>query len=200
VPTSFRVLAFAGSTRQASFNKTLVRAVAETVKEAGAQITMADLADYRLPVFDADDEAKSGKPAAALAFKRLMMDHDAFLIGSPEYNGSLTGVLKNTIDWVSRPDDDDEGQLPAFRNKVVALVSASPGALGGLRGLVHVRAILAGLGCLVLPDQVAVPKAHEAFTQAGEAIAVKDEALGGRVAALGQRLVDVGTRLRPSEP
>ena len=109
-------------------------------------------------------------------------------------------MLKNTIDWVSRPDDDDEGQLPAFRNKVVALVSASPGALGGLRGLVHVRAILAGLGCLVLPDQVAVPKAHEAFTQAGEAIAVKDEALGGRVAALGQRLVDVGTRLRPSEP
>ena len=112
-------------------------------------------------------------------------------------------MLKNTIDWVSRPDDDDEGQLPAFRNKVVALVSASPGALGGLRGLVHVRAILAGLGCLVLPDQVAVPKAHEAFTQAGEAIAVKDEALGDlirRVAALGQRLVDVGTRLRPSEP
>ena len=200
VATSLRVLAFAGSTRKTSFNKTLVSAVVSNVRETGAEVTLADLADYRLPVFDADDEAAHGKPDEARAFKQLMIDHDAFLIGSPEYNGSITGVLKNTIDWVSLPDDDDDGQLPAFRQKVVALVSASPSALGGLRGLVHVRTILSGLGCLVLPDQVAVPKAHEAFIQAGEAVTLKDEGLQGRVVALGRRLVAVGARLRESEP
>lgn len=194
--TPLQVLAFAGSTREQSMNKTLVSVAAGSARDAGAAVTLVDLADYRMPLFDGDEEADTGKPATARAFKQLMVDHDAFLIAAPEYNGSITGVLKNTIDWVSRPDDDDDGQLPAFRRKVVCLMSASPGALGGVRGLVHVRAILAGLGCVVLPEQVAVSKAHEAFRDEGGRKTLVDVGSQRRVVALGQSLVDIGVRLR----
>lgn len=187
-----RILAFAGSTRRASFNNMLVRIAERGAHEAGAAVTHIDLRDYRLPVYDADDEAADGKPKAATALKQLMVDHDAFLIAAPEYNSSITGVLKNTIDWVSRSDDGDATPLLAFRGKVVTLLSASPGALGGLRGLVHVRSILGNLGCLVLPDQVAVMKAHEAFADG----ALVDERQHARVVGLGRALADTASKLR----
>ena len=170
-----RILAFAGSTRAESFNKKLVQIAATGAREAGAEVTYSDLRDYRLPVFDADDEAAQGKPDNAKALKQLMIGHDAFLISAPEYNSSITGVLKNSIDWVSRPDDGEATPLVAFRGKVVTLMSASPGAVGGLRGLVHLRSILGNLGCIVLPDQVAVPKAYEAFREDGTLV---DDKLG----------------------
>jgi len=121
-----------------------------------------------------------------------MISHDGFLISAPEYNSSITGVLKNTIDWVSRPDDDDETPLAAFRGKVVILMSASPGALGGLSGLVHLRSILDNLGCIVLPQQVAIPKANEAFREDGALI---DERRHDRIVGLGRTLVDTTSRL-----
>ena len=187
-----RVCAFAGSTRRTSFNRALVRIAAVGAREAGAAVTEIDLRDYRLPVFDPDDESARGKPEPARELKQQLMDHDAWLVAAPEYNSSITGVLKNSIDWASRPDSGDAGPLVAFRGKLVVLMSASPGVLGGLRGLVHVRAILGNLGCVVLPDQVAVPKAKEAFGADGRLV---DPEQHRRVQGLGRTLVEHGTKL-----
>lgn len=190
-----RILAFAGSTRSDSFNKKLVRIAAASAESAGARVTMIDLRDYPMPLYDADLESAEGKPEAAVRLKRLMIDHDGLLIASPEYNSSITAVLKNTIDWLSRPDDGDEVPLVAFRGKVASLMSASPGALGGLRGLVHLRAILGNIGVIVLPDQVAVPKAHEAFDAEGHLI---DGTLHQRVEQLGIGLTNMLEKLATS--
>ena len=185
-----RILAFAGSTRRESFNNQLVRIAETGAKDAGALVTHVDLRDYRLPLFDQDEEAASGKPAHAEALKQLMVRHDAFLVAAPEYNSSITGVLKNAIDWVSRPDDG-EAPLAAFRGKIVTLMSASPGGFGGLRGLVHVRSILGNLGCIVLPDQVALANAHQAFADA----ALVDEWQQSRIVGLGRTLAETASRL-----
>ena len=189
---TLRILAFAGSTRRESFNKKLVQIAAAGAREAGADVTDIDLRDYRLPVFDQDHESEQGKPDHAKALKQMMIDHDAFLIAAPEYNSSITGVLKNSIDWVSRPDDGEAAPLVAFRGKVVTLMSASPGALGGLRGLVHLRSILGNLGCIVLPIQAAVPKAHEAFKDDGTLV---DDAQQQRILGLGRTLAAIGLKL-----
>ena len=190
--SDLRILAFAGCTRELSLNNRLVRIAEVGARDAGASVTHVDLRDYRLPVFDQDDESAGGKPDAAKALKALMVSHQGFLSAAPEYNSSITGVLKNTIDWVSRPDPDDESPMPAFRGKVVTIMSASPGALGGLRGLVHVRSILGNLGCLVLPDQVAVSKAHEAFTEDGTLV---DHRQHQRIVGLGRTLAETASKL-----
>lgn len=181
-----KILAFAGSTRTASYNKQLIRAAADAARTAGAEVTVIDLRDLPLPLFDEDFESEHGLPENAKKLKALFRDHDAFLIASPEYNSSITAVLKNAIDWASRGETDDEPALSAYRGKTAALLSASPGALGGLRGLVHLRAILGNIGVIVLPDQVALPKAHEAFDAAGK---LKDERPAKQVTALAQNLV-----------
>lgn len=182
-----RILAFAGSTRTGSLNKRLVRFAAEAARSAGAEVTLVDLRDFPLPLFDGDLEDREGLPENARKLKTLFREHDGLLIASPEYNSSITGVLKNTIDWVSRGETDDEPPLVAFRGKTAALMSASPGALGGLRGLVHVRAILGNIGVIVLPDQVAVPKAHEVFDDQGT---LKDERSAKQVTGLARGLVE----------
>ena len=188
-----KILAFSGSTRVGSFNERLVKVAAEGARAAGAKVTVVNLRDYPMPIFDQDDEAANGKPKGAIALKKLMMKHDGFLIASPEYNSSVTAVLKNAIDWVSRPDDSDPpGGLAAFRGKVVTLMSASPGALGGLRGLVHVRAILGNIGCIVLPDQVAIPVAHEAFNEEGAFVDIQKE---NAIRTLGQTLANTVEKL-----
>ena len=181
-----RILAFAGSTRTESYNQKLVRVAADGARAAGAEVTLLDLRDLNLPLFDQDLEAQSGLPDGAKRFKELLKAHGGLLIASPEYNSSITAVLKNAIDWASRPAPG-EAPLACFADKVAGLMSASPGALGGLRGLVHVRAILGNIRVIVLPDQVAVPKAHEAFSADGR---LKDanqqkliEGLGAQVAA-----------------
>ncbi|MBD2506446.1 NAD(P)H-dependent oxidoreductase [Nostoc muscorum FACHB-395] len=161
-----KILAFAGSTRIDSYNKKLVKIAASGAKAAGAEVTYIDLRDLPLPLFDEDLEAQEGLPANARTFKDLMISHQGFLIASPEYNSSLTAVLKNAIDWASRPAPN-EAPLAAFAGKVAAIMSASPGALGGLRGLVHLRSILGNIKVLVLPDQIAVSKAYEAFNGDG---------------------------------
>jgi NAD(P)H-dependent FMN reductase len=170
-----RILAFAGSTRRDSFNKKLVSVAVKGARDAGAEVALIDLKDFPLPLFDQDFEAEQGMPDNGKKLKQLFIDHDGLLISAPEYNSSITAVLKNTIDWVSRPAPD-EPPLVAFRGKVATLMSASPGALGGLRGLVHVRSILGNLGVIVLPDQIAVPRAHEAFNPAGALLDPKQQA------------------------
>jgi chromate reductase len=180
-----RILAFGGSLRRDSFNQKLAAVAAAGAREAGAEVTLIALRDFPLPVFDQDLEDAEGMPAAAKALKQLFRDHDGLLIAAPEYNSSLTAALKNVLDWVSRAETDDEPPLVAFAGKTAALCAASPGALGGLRGLVHVRAILGNIGVTVLPDQVAVSKAHEAFAAAGT---LSDEKQVARVQKLGAQL------------
>ena len=170
-----RILAFAGSTRRESFNKKLVAIAAQGAREAGAEVTLIDLKDFPLPLFDQDLEAEQGMPENGKKLKKLFIDHDGLLIASPEYNSSFSAALKNAIDWVSRPAPG-EPSLVAFRGKVATLMSASPGALGGLRGLVHVRSILGNIGVIVLPDQIAVAKAHEAFQPDGSLVDPKRQA------------------------
>jgi NAD(P)H-dependent FMN reductase len=179
-----RILAFAGSTRRESFNKKLVQIAVKGAREAGAEVTLLDLKDFPLPLFDQDLEAEHGMPDNGTKLKGLFIEHDGLLISAPEYNSSITAVLKNAIDWVSRPAPD-EPPLVAFRGKVATLMSASPGALGGLRGLVHVRSILGNIGVIVLPDQVAVPKAREAFLPDGSLTDARQQA---GVEALGKTL------------
>lgn len=161
-----RILAFAGSLRKNSFNKRLVRIAGQGASNAGADVTVIDLADYPLPVFDEDFEKAEGLPDNAIKLKATLKQHDGFLIACPEYNSSITAALKNAIDWASRPVPDEQ-PLECFKGKVAALMSASPGGLGGLRGLVHVRAILSNIGVLVLPDQRAISQSHEAFNDDG---------------------------------
>jgi chromate reductase, NAD(P)H dehydrogenase (quinone) len=161
-----RILAFAGSTRADSYNKKLVKIAVAGAQAAGAAVTYIDLRDYPLPIFDGDLEEAEGLPPNARKLKDLFLANDGLLIAAPEYNSSITAVLKNTIDWVSRPVAN-EAPLGGFLSKVAGLMSASPGALGGLRGLVTVRMILGNIKVLVLPDQVAIPKAHEAFNDHG---------------------------------
>lgn len=184
------ILAFAGSTRTHSYNKHLVRAAAAGAEVAGAKVTVIDLRDYPLPFFDEDLEAAEGLPENAAKLRDLFLAHDGLLISSPEYNGSLSAVLKNTIDWLSRRQGD-EAPLICFKEKVALLMAASPGGLGGLRGLRHLATILQGIQVNVLPEQKAVPAAHTLIDESG----VTDEKLRDQVAALGARLADMTQRI-----
>lgn len=186
-----KILAFAGSARQDSYNKKLVRIAAAGARAAGAEVTLADLRDFPLPIYDGDLEEGEGVPINAIKFRHLMLSHQGLLIACPEYNSSISPLLKNTLDWVSRPVDGEDGLAP-FRNKVASLLAASPGGFGGLRGLVHVRAILGNIGVVVLPDQLAVGKAHEAFNADGTMSNAKQQA---SVAALGADLAKILAKL-----
>lgn len=185
------ILAFAGATRTQSWNKKLIRIGSEAVRRAGAQVMLIDLRDLPMPLYDGDAEAAEGLPPNARELKRLMVAHDGFLLSCPEYNSSITAVLKNAIDWVSRPQPN-EPPAPAFRGKVAGLLAASPGNLGGIRGLFTVRQILSVLGTLVLPTQFGLARASEAFTEDGS---LKDPAHQKAVDAVVAELVSVLSKL-----
>lgn len=155
------ILAFGGSLRRDSFNQTIAALAAEGAREAGAEVKVIELRDYPLPVFDQDLEAARGMPAEAKKLKELFLKANGLIIASPEYNSSVTAALKNAIDWVSRAESEDEPPIAALAGKTAVILSASPGGFGGLRGLVHLRSILGNIGITVLPDQVAIPSAHE---------------------------------------
>lgn len=180
-----RILVFGGSLRRDSFNQKLAAIAAEGAREAGAEVTVIALRDFPLPVFDQDLEDASGKPEAAARLKAIFKEHHGLIIASPEYNSSITAALKNAIDWVSRADRDDEPMLSALSGKSAVLCAASPGALGGLRGLVHLRSILGNIGITLLPDQIAVGNAYQAFSEDGS---LTDPKQAARVKALGAAL------------
>lgn len=186
-----RILAFAGSARRDSFNKKLVTTAAAKARELGADVTLIDLADYPIPLYDGDLEAADGLPENVTKLRDLMLEHDGLLISCPEFNGSITPLLKNTIDWTSRPGGD-VGTSAAYKGKVAGLLSASPGGLGGMRGLVHVRAILGGMGVFVVPGDVSVGSAYSAFAEDGS---LTDEKLDGRLGVAVKTLVDAATAL-----
>lgn len=179
-----KILAFAGSIRTDSFNKKLIKVAASGAKEVGADVTVIDLRDFPMPLYDEDLEKKEGLPSNTVKLKKIMVSHQGFLISSPEYNSSISGVLKNTIDWTSR-QGNDESPMYCFKDKVAGIMSTSPGGLGGLRGLVHVRAILENMGVLVIPSQVAISQAHEAFNLDGS---MKDQKQEQQVKKIGANL------------
>ena len=163
-----RLLFIAGSAREKSWNKKLAR-LGENIADAnGIKATFADLADYPMPIYCGDIEVNDGPPSTARKLKALMGVHTGIFIASPEYNASFSPLLKNAIDWVSHVKDDGEAPLQVYKSRVFAVGSASPGGMGGLRGLSQLRLVLeTGLGALVLPDQFVVPKAVDAFDENG---------------------------------
>ena len=162
-----KILTFSGSTRRDSFNKRLTRLAVDVAQQSGFSASFLDLSDYPLPLYDGDFESNSDYPENATIIKNIMKEHAGFLIASPEYNSSISAVLKNTIDWVSRSDSGGT-DLSAFTGKIAALVSAAPGQLGGLRGLVHLRSILSNIGTIVIPNQLAIPKCSTVFDDQGK--------------------------------
>jgi len=188
-----KILAFAGSAREKSWNKKLVQVAVQGARQAGAKVTYIDLRDYPMPLFDQDAEAKDGIPENAKKIKQMMIEHDGFLISCPEYNSSITPLLKNVIDWASRAESKDEPPLAAYKDKVAAIMSASPGGLGGLRGLVHVRSILGNIGVVVIPNQRAISGAFNAFDEKGN---LKDEKQQQSVVGLGEQLANFIKKLK----
>ena len=161
-----KLLAFAGSTRRDSLNRKLIQAATAIAQEAGAEVTLLDLNEYPMPLYNGDLEAKEGLPESALRLKSVFKAHDALMIASPEYNSSVPPTLKNTLDWVSRDWHGESGLLP-YQNKLAAIMAASPGALGGMRMLPHLRQILNTLGVMVLPGQFSLAHADQAFDETG---------------------------------
>lgn len=162
-----RLLAVAGSLRKASFNRKLIHTLADGARDAGAAVTMLDLREHTLPIYDGDIEA-AGMPDAVRSLQSLLAEHDGLLIATPEYNGAYPALIKNTLDWISRPLDDGVSGTTLFDGKVAGLCSASPGGLGGLRALIALRDALAKLGMWVAPSQVAVGRAGDAFDDQGQ--------------------------------
>lgn len=187
-----RIVTLAASLREGSFNRRLVRVAAEALAAAGASVTRLDLRDYPLPLYDADLEKWDGLPANALKLKDAFAAHDAILFSLPEYNGSVTPLFKNTIDWASRPPAAGQPGLAWARNKPVALVSASNGALGGLRGLYHARWVLQTCGMIVIPQQKALSKAASAFDEAGDLVDAKER---DAIHAVAKALVELASAL-----
>ncbi len=187
-----KILAFAGSTRTDSFNKKLIKVAVNAARNVGAQVTLIDLRDFPMPLYDGDLEKEKGLPEQAKKFKKILLEHQGLLISSPEYNSSISGVLKNAIDWASRTESTEEAPLACFTNKVAGIMSASPGGLGGLRGLVHLRAILGNINVLVIPQQLAVTFADKAFDANGALI---DEKQNKGVENISAALVKILTKL-----
>ncbi|MEY4883344.1 MAG: FMN-dependent NADPH-azoreductase [Pseudomonadota bacterium] len=192
--TPTRILVFAGSTRQKSFNRKLATVAAKMAQDMGAEVTHIELADFDIPLYNADLEAQ-GTPPDVIRLKTLMFEHPAWIICSPEYNGSYTALLKNTLDWASSPVKGDpvwsNGDKP-FAGKVVGMLSASPGALGGLRSLSHLAPLLLNLKCWVAPKQYALSGAGTAFDAQG---ALQGEAQRTRVNGVIEQVLWASTRL-----
>lgn len=182
---SIKIVAFAGSLRSGSHNKKLIRIAAAGARAAGAQVTDLDLRDVAMPLYDGDIEREQGLPPNAKVFKRLLVEHHGMLISSPEYNSAFPAVLKNAIDWASRPEPN-EPALAAFKGKIAGLMAASPGHLGGVRGLAVLRSILSNIGVIVIPTQMAIARANEAFDEDGS---LKDEGQQAGIEAVGAEVV-----------
>ena len=187
-----KILAFAGSAREGSYNKMLVKIAAEGARKAGAEVTYLDFRDLPMPLYDQDCETAEGVPENARKFKEMMKHSDGFLISSPENNSSISALLKNVIDWASRKEEGEKN-LECYVGKVAVIMAASPGGLGGLRGLYHLRGILESIQTLVLPQQTAIPAAHKAFNDDGS---LKDEKRQSKVEALGVALAETIAKLK----
>ncbi len=189
-----KLLIFAGSTRQHSFNRQLAATAAAMARATGTEVTHLELIDFDIPLYNADLEAR-GTPPDVMRLKQLMFEHPAWIICSPEYNGSYTALLKNTIDWASSPvksDPDWQDGFKSFSGKVVGMLSASPGALGGLRSQSHLVPLLLNAQCWVAPEAFALGHAGDAFDAQGQLV---NEAHRKNVQAVIDQVLWAGRRL-----
>lgn len=187
-----RLVAFAGTTRPDAFNQRLLDLAVAAADAAGIAVTAIGLKDYELPLYSHEREM-GDFPDAARALKALCVAHDGYLIATPEYNGSIPPLLKNAIDWISRPTDGESPvALTAYRGKVAGLMAASPSPFGGLRALTHLRQILSTIQVMVVPEQVAVPASHVAFDGPN----LKDELPRMLLGGLVKRTADVAAALK----
>ncbi|GAA0857651.1 NAD(P)H-dependent oxidoreductase [Aliiglaciecola litoralis] len=187
-----KIIAFAGSGRKDSINKKVVKVAAKGAEEAGAEVTIVNLEDFNMPIFNEDLEAEKGMHEGAQRFKEMLMQSDGFLISSPEYNSSYSALFKNAIDWASRKLDNEK-PLEAYKGKVAGIMAASPGALGGMRVLVTLRMLLENIGTMVLPTQKSVAKAMDKFDENGQ---ITDEATEKALKNIGKQLVETCQKLK----
>jgi chromate reductase, NAD(P)H dehydrogenase (quinone) len=190
-----KILVIPGSLRRGSHNSRLAALASKELALAGANVTRITLADYQLPIYDADLAAESGPPADAVRLKQLVCAHHGVFIASPEYNASITPLLKNAIDWVSAVREGDEPFLAAYQDRVFALAAASPGLSGGMQSLIALRQVLA-VGCraLVIAEQVTIPNAREAFDAEDE---LKDPRAASQLKLVVRKLLAYVRLLRP---
>jgi NAD(P)H-dependent FMN reductase len=191
-----KLLVFAGSTRQLSHNRKLARVAAGLARKAGAEVTHLELGEFDVPMYNADLEAR-GTPADVMRLKEIFHAHDAWLVCTPEYNASYPALVKNTFDWISSPVKGDpvwSDDFRATRGKVVGVLSASPGALGGIRSQSHLVPLLFNLHCWVCPKTYALGRAATAFNEAGE---LADDAARTRVQAVIEQVLWAAGRLSP---
>lgn len=191
-----KLLVFAGSTRQGSYNRRLAYVTAQMARDAGAEVTHLELGDYDVPMYNADLEAR-GTPAAVMELKRIFHEHAAWIVCAPEYNASYPALLKNTLDWISSPVKGDpvwNDDFRATRGKVVGMLSASPGALGGLRSQSHLAPLLLNLHCWVSPRSYALGRAGDAFDEQGRLV---NEGARHKVQAVIDQVLWAASRLQP---
>jgi chromate reductase len=188
-----KLVAFAGSARRESLNRKLLALAVKAAEEAGAEVTVVDLGVLDLPIYNQDMEAEAGFPQAVLDLKKTLRDSDGFLIASPEHNSSYSALLKNMIDWTSRSSGAEDPGLACYTGKYAALMAASTGALGGLRGLFALRELLQNINVTVLPGMQAVGGAHQLFDDNGD---LKDEKTAGNIKNLAVSLVGFLQKLR----
>jgi chromate reductase len=183
-----KILVFSGSIRTGSMNARLAALAAKQFALAGADTTRISLLDFPMPIYDGDLENRSGVPEAAISLKRMMQKHQGVFIASPEYNASVTPLLKNTLDWVSRVREGKEAPLAVYRDRAFALGGASNGGYGAMRSLMALRQVLEqGCGALVIPDQIAVARAGDAFDDMDN---LKDEGNARRLKTVVQSLIE----------
>jgi NAD(P)H-dependent FMN reductase len=188
-----KILVFPGSIRTGSFNGRLAALAAKELALAGADVTRISLEDYPMPIYDGDEEARTGAPPNAMKLKDMITAHQGVFIASPEYNASVTPLLKNTIDWISRVRVRDEPPLAAFRRRVFALGGASNSPYGALRSLMALRQVLElGCGALVIPEQITIFQAGEAFDEIDN---LKDERAAATLKRVAQRLTETAREM-----
>ncbi len=183
-----KILAFAGSLREKSYNKRVLKVAVEGARKAGAEVTFVDLKDYPLPIFNEDLQTTQGFPPIATAFQRLLLEHDGLLIASPEYNASIPAVLKNAIDWASRAHGDLKTG-DCFKGKVAAIMTASPGGFGGIRCHAHLRGVLTTLLVNTLPSEIAIAKVGGVFD--GDSGTITNESVRALLEDLGKSLAEM---------
>lgn len=190
--SALKILVIPGSLRSGSLNARLAAVAAHQLAQMGAEVARISLADFPLPIYDGDLQAKSGVPKNAINLKRMIAAHHGILIVTPEYNSSVPALVKNTIDWVSRVQDPHEARGQVFRDRVFAIASASGGRLGGARALAALRLILSACHAQVIPNQLALPFADDAYDEMER---LKHSADAEALKALARQLIDISQRM-----
>jgi chromate reductase, NAD(P)H dehydrogenase (quinone) len=190
--SALKILVIPGSLRSGSLNAKLAAVATHELVQMGAEVTRISLSDFPLPIYDGDLQAKSGVPKHAVNLKRMIGGHHGVLIVTPEYNSSVPALVKNTIDWVSRVQDAHESRGDVFKGRVFAIAAASGGRLGGTRALAALRLILTACHATVIPNQLALSFADQAYDEMDH---LKNAADSEALKALAGQLIDISQRM-----